>query len=93
LLVGRITVASDCLDIVKGLHGQHLGACNHILLEIKETPDRRGETSFCHEGCHFNTEAHLLAQYVSSLPAGRHMWLNIKPEGLDLHVNVLDHVE
>jgi hypothetical protein len=71
LLVERITVASDCLDVIKELHGQHLGAYSHILLEMKETVEHRGGASFHHEGRRCNIEAHLLARYASSLVAGR----------------------
>jgi hypothetical protein len=43
LLVGNITMGLDCLDVVKGLHGQHLGVYSHILLKIKKIADRHRE--------------------------------------------------
>jgi hypothetical protein len=61
LLVSKITVASDCMDVVKGLHARHMGTYSHILIEIKETALHRGGISFRHEGRRSNTEAHLLA--------------------------------
>jgi hypothetical protein len=61
LLVSKITVASDCMDVVKGLHGRHMGTYSHILIEIKETALHRGGRSFRHEERRSNTEAHLLA--------------------------------
>jgi hypothetical protein len=82
LNLGDITVASDCLEVVKGLHDQYLGLSSHILVEIKDTARARGGVCFRHEGRKMNTEAHNLGRFASSLPQGRHVWLN-HVEGLN----------
>jgi ribonuclease HI len=90
LNLGDITVASDCLEVVKGLHDQYLGLSSHILVEIKDTARARGGVCFRHEGRKMNTEAHNLARFASSLPQGRHVWLNHVPEGLNFPVNIFE---
>jgi hypothetical protein len=37
LNVGDAMIASDCMEVVKGLHGQDLGLSSHVLMEVKET--------------------------------------------------------
>jgi ribonuclease HI len=46
LHVGDILVASDCMDIVKGLHRENRGIFGHILQEVKETSRIRGGVAF-----------------------------------------------
>jgi hypothetical protein len=70
------------------LQRQNLGVFSHILCEIKERALARGETFFCHEKRDCNREAHSLARFASTLPAGRHVWLLAPPEGLNLLVNI-----
>jgi hypothetical protein len=86
LLLGPILVASDCLEIIKGLHDEYLGVFGSILMEIKNRALQRGAASFCHERRESNEEAHNLARYASSLPVGRHVWFLEPPYGLIMPV-------
>ena len=42
LLLGPIPVASDCLEVINDLHGEHLDLFGSILKDIKERADQRG---------------------------------------------------
>jgi hypothetical protein len=88
LHIGRVMVASDCLEVVQGLQHKNLGQFSHILQEIKSTARARGGVSFRRERRELNTEAHRLARVGTSLPAGRHVWLGSMPEGLNFPVNI-----
>ena len=46
LHVGDVMVATDCLEVVKGLQGGNLGLFSHILREINLTAKTRGGVSF-----------------------------------------------
>jgi ribonuclease HI len=85
-LLGQVLVASDCLEVVKGLQEENLGVFSNILLEIKERARVRGNISFSHEKREFNGEAHNLARFASTLPEGRHLWLLEPPFGLNMPV-------
>jgi hypothetical protein len=77
LLLGLILVASDCLEVVKGLHEENSGVLGIILREIKDRPKISGDTTFSHERREANVEAHRLARFASSLPVGRHVWFTV----------------
>jgi ribonuclease HI len=83
LLVGPVQVASDCLEVVNALHSDYKGYLGSIIMEIKGRSRDRGFTSLCHERRECNVEAHRLARFASSLPAGRFLWLLEPPPGLD----------
>ena len=89
LYVGDVTVASDCMEVVKGLQERSMGLFGHVLREVADTSRLRGGVTFCHEGRSSNHEAHTLARLATSLPAGRHVWLGVRPDGLNLPVNGL----
>jgi hypothetical protein len=74
---------------VKGLHGDHLGIHGSILKETSDHARSRGDTTFVHEGRESNGEAHRLARFASSSPAGRYVWFVEPPLGLNIHV-ILD---
>ena len=88
LFLGPIQVASDCLEVINGLQGEHLGIFGSILKEIKERSDQRRNTFFGHERRESNDEAHRLACFATSLPAGRHVCLLEPPNGLNMPVTV-----
>jgi hypothetical protein len=88
LLLGPILVASDCLEVVKGLHEENAGVFGIILREVKDRSKRRGNTTFIHERREANVEAHRLARFASSLPVGRHVWLTEPPVGLNMPVTL-----
>jgi hypothetical protein len=79
--------------MMKGLHGEHMGRYSHILIEIKKIATLHGGISFCHESHRSNTEADLLARYATSLPSGRHVWLNNVPDGIQFPLNILENAE
>jgi hypothetical protein len=74
LLLDPILIASDCLEVVKGLREENDGVSGIILQEIKDRAKMRGETTFNHEKREANVEAHRLARFASSLPVSRHVW-------------------
>jgi hypothetical protein len=85
-MLGPVHVASDCLEVVKGLYTENLGVFRSILTEIKDRSRFRGGTNFIHERREFNFEAHNLAKMASTLSVGRHVWLLEPPDGLNMHV-------
>ena len=93
LNVGNTLVASDCLEVIKGLQASSMSLYSQILQEVGETARLRGGVEFRHEGRRSNEEAHNLARSATSLPNGRHVWLGYRPEGLNIPVNVLSTYE
>jgi ribonuclease HI len=88
LQLDAIQVASDCLEVVKGLHTNYLGVFGNIVREIKERAQSKSRIFFCHERREHNEKAHLLAWLASTLPAERHVWLLGPPGDLDLPVMI-----
>jgi ribonuclease HI len=86
---GPVVIATDCLEVVKGLQEANMGIYSHVLQEVKEKARVRGGVVFRHENRRSNGEAHSLARMATSLQAGRHVWLGQRPEGLLFHVNIL----
>jgi hypothetical protein len=86
LMLGPVHVASDCLEVVKGLYTENLGVFRSILTEIKDRSRFRGGTNFIHERREFNFEAHNLVKMASTLSVGRHVWLLEPPDGLNMLV-------
>jgi hypothetical protein len=58
LHLGPIHVASDCLEVVKGLKGECMGAYGGILREVRDGAAMLGNSTFSHEGRESNGEAH-----------------------------------
>ena len=88
LLLQHIRVASDCLEVVKGLSMVNLGRFGSVLAEIKDRARLRGDTTFVHEGRGSNEEAHRIARFASSLPIGRHVLFLEPPVGLNIAVTL-----
>ncbi|KAK1610245.1 hypothetical protein QYE76_033918 [Lolium multiflorum] len=84
--VDAIQVASDCLDVLKGLQGVNLGEYGSILMEIQARASSRGDTAFGHERREHNVEAHNLARFASSLPEGRYVWFLEPPSDIPINV-------
>ena len=82
LQLPRITVASDCLSVVKALKEENLGSYSHIIREIQSSTSGFAETTIVHEGRSSNKEAHNLAQLGVTLPVGRHVWFIDPPDGV-----------
>jgi hypothetical protein len=72
--------------VVNALHSDYKGYLGSIIMEIKGRSRERGFTFFTHERRECNVEAHHLARFASSLPAGRFVWLLEPPPGLDMPV-------
>ena len=89
LQVGTTSIVSDCLEVVHGLKDGSMGLFSHVLREVADTARLRGGITFGHEGRRSNYEAHNLARMATTLPAGRHVWLGYRPEGLNFPVNAL----
>jgi hypothetical protein len=47
--IGSLHLATDCLNVVQGLHDGDMGEYNSILLEIRSMASLRGGTTFGHE--------------------------------------------
>ena len=87
--IGAAVIASDCMEVVQGIHGKNLGLFSHILCEIRESALMREGIQFHHENRCSNGEAHRLARLATTLPVGRHVWLGTLPEGLNFPVNIV----
>jgi hypothetical protein len=90
LHLGPIHVASDCLEVVKGLKGECMGAYASILREVREGAALRGNSTFVHEERKSNGEAHRLARFASSLPSGRYVWFIHPPYGVNIPINLVN---
>ncbi|KAK1604433.1 hypothetical protein QYE76_028106 [Lolium multiflorum] len=88
LNIGKCKIASDCLEVIKGIHEPALGVFSNILREIIGEASQRGGFSFYHENRRSNKEAHSLTRLATTLPIGRHVWFLAPPEGLNIPVNV-----
>jgi hypothetical protein len=87
--VGPMHLATGCLNVVKGLRDGDLGEYSSILLEVKDMMRHYRGTTFGHERREFNEEAHRLARFASSLPAGRYVWFLDPPIELQTRVNAV----
>jgi hypothetical protein len=87
--VGSVLLGSDCLEVVKGLHGEDLGTGSSILVEIKTRAKQRGNITFVHEQRKCNLEAHNLARFASSLLVGHYVWFFEPHIDLARHVNTV----
>jgi hypothetical protein len=87
LNVRNCLIASDYLEVIKGIEAGSMGPYSNILQEITGESRGRGGVSFCHESRRSNQEAHSMARLATSLGAGRHVWFLDPPEGLNIPVN------
>jgi ribonuclease HI len=89
LLLRRITVASDCLNLVRSIGGEGKGSYGHIVREIKASVDDFQQVRFVHERRTANIDAHTLARGSVSRDVGRHVWFQFPPEGVCTTYNVI----
>ena len=82
LLLHRLKVATDCINVVRSLEGEGLGAYRHIVREIKARAGDFREVQFAHEGRQANVDAHNLARSSLYLGLGRHVWFLDPPDGV-----------
>lgn len=88
LHLDSICVASDCIEVVRNIDS---GApCRYVttLREIKDQRNMFRDVLFTHEGRQHNGEAHMLAKAASSLPTGRHVWLDSMPDIICIPMNI-----
>lgn len=80
LSLSRMTIATDCMEVVCNIDK---GASTHYAPVLHEITERRKEfedVSFHFEHREANFEAHALAKAASTLPVGRHLWLGDLPD-------------
>lgn len=71
---------SDCLEIVNNINRGGSPVYGLIWNEIAHRKREFDEVSFCFEHRESNFEDHALANAVSSLQIGRHVWLGLVPD-------------
>lgn len=79
LHISKLTIASDCLEVITNINSGAASSCPTILREINHRRLAFESASFCHEHREANFEAHSLAKASSSLDIGRHLWLGNPP--------------
>jgi ribonuclease HI len=82
LLVQRIRVASDCLNVIRSIAGEGKGLYGHVVQELWARRSGFQVCQFVHEGRRSNGDAHCLARGSVSRALGRHVWFTGPPEGL-----------
>jgi hypothetical protein len=82
LLLTKVRVASDCLNVIKSLESAGWGSYGHIVQEIKARAGDFVTAQLVHEGRVSNGDAHRLARGSISRDLGRHVWFLAPPEGV-----------
>jgi ribonuclease HI len=78
----RFRVASDCLNVVRSVHGAGMGSYSQIIKEIKARMVNFTSVNFVHEGRESNVDAHTLARHCIYMSVGRYVWLLSLPDGI-----------
>ncbi|CAN6318053.1 unnamed protein product [Urochloa humidicola] len=63
LVLQKFKLATDCLNIIRNLHGTAMGAYGHVVREIKARAADFNDVNFVHEGREANADAHRLAKW------------------------------
>ena len=82
LCLGKIRIASDCLNVVRAIGDVGMGRAGHIIREIKATMSELQTAEVVHEGRASNGDAHSVARSAIYDPPGRRVWLLSPPEGV-----------
>ena len=80
LQLQHVCIASDCLEVIKGIDGVNLGRFSSVLAEIKARRADFSSVEFRHERRLSNKEAHGLARSSAYLDTGRHTWFGHPPD-------------
>jgi hypothetical protein len=88
LLLRRIRVASDYLNLIRNLGGEGKGPYGHIIMEPKARSANFQTIEFVHEGRSANVDAHTLARGSISREIGRYMWFHAPPEGVCMNFDI-----
>ena len=83
----KIRIATDCVNVVKSIHGQGMGLYSHIFREIKAGAAWYVDTQFVHEGWNSNGDAHRLVKSSIYEVIGQYVWLLIPPYGVFTNYN------
>ena len=75
-------MASDCVNVVRSIHGQGFGMHGPIIQEIKSRKDGFTRVEFVHEGRCSNFDAHCSARSYVSFLVGRYVWFISPPDGV-----------
>ena len=84
--IKKMTVASDCLNVIKNIKEKTRCPYMMILQDINARAKSFDYVRFAHEGRESNREAHYLAKHACTLDPGRHVWLGSPPVFLDVNV-------
>jgi ribonuclease HI len=88
LSLQRITVATDCLEVVNNMTRPYAGSYCTVLHEIAAQKASFVQVLFRHENRASNSEAHKLARFATSSSLGRQLWLLQPPDGLCIMNNI-----
>lgn len=80
LHIHRLTVASDCVEVVANIEKGASPVYASVLDEIKHRRRDFLVVNFCFESRVCNFEAHSLVKAAVSLPASRHLCLGFRPD-------------
>jgi hypothetical protein len=92
LQLSRVTVASNCLAVIKAMEGPFAGTYTMVIHEVKASPSILEQSFFRHENMSSNSEAHRLARSAVSavsFSVGRQVWLLQPPDGLCIPYNII----
>jgi ribonuclease HI len=77
--IKKMTVASDCLNVIKNIEEKTRCPYMMILEDINARAKSFDYVRFAQEGRESNREAHYLAKHACTLDPGRHVWLGSPP--------------
>ena len=85
--IKKMTVASDCLNVIKNI--KEMTSCSYMMIiqGINMRLRSFDYVRFAHESSDSNREGHCLAKHVRTLGPGRYVWLGSPPVFLDVNVS------
>jgi predicted transposase YbfD/YdcC len=89
LVITKLVITSDCLNVVKSFKEGTRGCYAHVILEIKARSREFESVVLVHENRKNNKEAHTLARSSLYNEVGRHVWLVAPPEGVCIPHNIM----
>jgi ribonuclease HI len=94
LLLQRIRVASDCLNVICSIEGEGKGSYGQVVQDLWAMRNDFQVVQFVHEGRRSNGDMHCLVRGSVSRALGRHVWFTGPPEGLRSNIlaDCNDHV-
>jgi ribonuclease HI len=86
LLLQKIKLSTDCLNVVRSIAEGNKGAYGHIIQEISARRRLFQAVDIVHEGRSVNVDAHTLTRSSIYLPIGRHVWFQAPPAGVSVNI-------